>query len=81
MKNKAKFKKGDMFFHPTQRMFVQIDTVDHYPERGGYLYTLKCFEHKGDTPKPWKRYYESRLITELQPLKKSNAVKILYGEK
>ncbi len=82
---KAMFKKGDTFFHPTQRMFVIIDDKQYFEntnEKGdkGWLYTLKCFEHKGDTPKPWKRYYETRIINELQPLKKTKAVKVLYGD-
>lgn len=78
---KAMFKRGDTFFHPEQRMFVVIDDMQHFEGEGkGWLYTLKCFQHKNDLPKPWKRYYQDRVINELQPLKKTKAIKVLYGD-
>ena len=82
---KAMFKRGDTFFHPEQRMFVMIDDMQYMDSPGkdgqkGWLYNLKCFQHKNDLPKPWKRYYETRIINELQPLKKTKAVKVLYGD-
>ena len=79
-KPKAKFKKGDTFIHPTQNLFVVVDEVNFYQGTDkGFLYTLKCYLHEKDQAKPWKRYYESKVISELVPLKSSNAVKVLYG--
>lgn len=77
-KAKAKFKKGDKFFHPTQDLFIVIDAVDYFQGKG-YLYTLKCFKHEKDVAVPWKRYYESRVLTELMPLRESQAARVLYA--
>lgn len=82
---KAKFKKNDVFFHPEQKLFVMIDDVQFFDKTNkngdkGWLYTLKCFKHEKDEAKPWKRYYESRIINELLPLKSSNTMKVLYGD-
>jgi hypothetical protein len=71
-KQKSKFKVGDKFFHPAQDIFVVIDAMDYFQGKG-WLYTLKCFKHEKDAVVPWKRYYESRVLTELMPLRPSSA--------
>lgn len=78
---KPKFKKGQTFYHAAQNIFVMIDTMDYYEGEGrGWLYNLKCFKHEHDQDKkPWKRYYEAKMLSELTPLKSNNAVKVLYG--
>ncbi len=79
-KGKAKFKVGDKFFHSEQGLFVVIDEVGFYQGEGkGWLYTLKCFKHEKDEAKPWKRYYEHRVLSELVPLKVNAAMNVLYG--
>jgi hypothetical protein len=77
-KTKAKFKKGDKFFHPTQDLFVIIDEMDFFQGKG-WLYTLKCFKHEKDVAVPWKRYYESKVLTELIPLRPNQAARVLYA--
>ncbi len=84
---KARFKKNEKFFHPGQNLFIVIDDMVYMPNKNesgnsGWLYTLKCYrhEHEAQSPKPWKRYYEKRIITELLPMRPTNAVKILYDE-
>lgn len=77
-KSKAKFKIGQAFFHPGQNLFVQIDDVQYFDGKG-WLYNLKCFKHEQDEKKPWKRYYEDRIINELLPMKDTKAMKVLYG--
>lgn len=82
--NKAKFKRGDMFYHPEQKLFIIIEDKAYYPNTNkngdsGWLYDLKCFQSQGDEPKPFKRYYENKMINTLEPIKKTNAVKVLYG--
>jgi hypothetical protein len=49
-----------------------IDAMDYFQGKG-WLYTLKCFKHEKDAVVPWKRYYESRVLTELMPLRPSSA--------
>jgi len=77
---KPMFKKNEKFFHPEQNLFVTVDKIDFYPDKGGYLYTLKCFNHETTETKPWKRYYENRVLAELVPLKPNNAVKAIFGK-
>lgn len=77
-KGKSKFKKGDSFFHNEQKVFVVVDDINFYQGKG-FLYTLNVFSNENDKGRPWKRYYEDRVINELTPLKGSNAVKVLYG--
>lgn len=80
-KSKPKFKKGETFFLPKESLFVIIDDMGYFEGEGkGWLYNLKCFKHQQDEAKPWKRYYEHRVINELQPLRSSKAVKVLYGQ-
>jgi hypothetical protein len=74
------FKENDKFFHPEKNIFVVVDAIDYYPSKGGFLYTLKCFNHDNVETKPWKRYYESRVINELLPLKPNNVTKITLGD-
>lgn len=80
MKTKAKFKIGDTFFHNEQKLFVIVDDVGFFKDKG-YLYTLKCFKHEKDKATPWKRYYENRMLNELTLLKSNNTLKVLYGNK
>lgn len=75
---KAKFKIGDQFFHEKQKLFVVVDDVSFFQNKG-HLYTLKCFTHENTEAKPWKRYYESKIMSELVPLRPSDAVRVLYG--
>lgn len=77
-KQKPKFKVGDKFFHPTQDIFVVIDTMDYFQGKG-WLYTLKCFKHEKDVAVPWKRYYESRVLVELVPLRPNQSSRVLYA--
>lgn len=79
-KSKPKFKVGDAFFLPKEAMFVQVDKVEYFEgDDKGWLYNLKCYKHQGDEMKPWKRYYEHRVINELQPMRHTKAMKVLYG--
>lgn len=79
---KPKFKKNQMFFHPKQKVFVAIDSMDFYEGEGkGWLYALRVYNHDRTTSVPWKRYYEGKVIEELTPLRETKAVKVLYGEK
>lgn len=79
---KPKFKVGDAFFLPKEAMFVQIDKMEYFEGEGrGWLYNLKCYKHAQDEAKPWKRYYEERVINELLPMRQSKAMKVLYGTK
>ena len=78
--NKPMFKVDDMFFHSEQNLFVQIDQVNNIPKKG-WLYNLKVFDHVHKQPKPWKRYYEAKVLEVLQPVIPSHATKVLYGEK
>lgn len=79
---KPKFKKDQMFFHPEQKVFVAIDSVSFYEGEGkGWLYALRVYNHDRTESKPFKRYYESKMMTDLTPLKEANAVKVLFGEK
>lgn len=80
LKAKPKFKKDQMFFHPEQKVFVAIDGMSFY-EGKGYLYSLRVYNHDKTQSSPWKRYYESKIIQELTPLKETKAVKVLYGAK
>lgn len=76
---KPKFKKGQTFWHAGQNVFIMIDAMEYY-EGKGWLYNLKCYKHEHDSEKkPWKRYYESKMLEELTPLKTNNSVKVLYG--
>lgn len=77
-KIKAKFKKGQKFFHAGQNLFVEIENAEFFDGKG-WLYTLKTYSHKGDV-EPYKRYYEPKVIELLAPMKPTNAVKILYGK-
>ena len=76
---KPMFKENEKFFHPDQNIFVMVDKIDFYPNKGGYLYTLKCFNHDNTETKPWKRYYESKVLSELVPLKTNNAGRVIFG--
>lgn len=78
---KPKFKKDQMFFHPEQKVFVAIDSVSFYEGEGkGWLYALRVYNHDRTESKPFKRYYEHKVMSELTPLKQDNAVKVLFGE-
>ena len=79
-KPKAKFKRGETFLHPDQKIFVVIDDMDYF-EGKGWLYNLKVFNHGVADAKPWKRYYETRVMTELVQMTKANTAKVLYGSK
>ena len=82
LKVKPKFKKNQMFFHPEQKVFVAIDSMDFYEGEGkGWLYALRVYNHDRTESKPFKRYYEAKMLETLTPLKEANAVKVLYGEK
>lgn len=82
LKTKPKFKKNQMFFHPEQKVFVAVDGMDFYEGEGkGWLYALRVYNHDRSESKPWKRYYEYKMLSDLTPLKEANAVKVLYGEK
>lgn len=76
---KPKFKKDQMFFHPDQKVFVAIDGMSFY-EGKGWLYALRVYNHDRTESKPFKRYYEHKVMSELTPLKQDNAVKVLFGE-
>lgn len=79
---KAKFKKGDKFFHPGQNLFIEVDEVNFFEGADkGYLYNLKCYKHEKDTAVPWKRYYENKIILELVPLTAQYGQKVLFGTK
>ena len=80
MKTKPKFKKGETFLHPIQKVFVVIDNMAYY-EGKGWLYNLMVFNHGVAEAVPWKRYYESRVMTELTQMTKANTAKVLYGSK
>lgn len=77
---KSKFKKGEVFYHSNKNLFVVIDDVNYYDHKG-YLYTLKYFTHEVAESKPFKRYYEPKMLTELVSLKANNSMRILYGTK
>lgn len=68
-----------MFFHPEQKVFVAIDGMEHY-EGKGWLYALRVYNHDRTESKPFKRYYENKIMDVLTPLKEANAVKVLFGE-
>ena len=78
-KVKPLFKKGSIFFHEDQKLFVSVENVDFITNKGN-LYTLKVYAHK-DKPSEYKRYYEDKVIDLLTPMKKTNAVKVLFGSK
>lgn len=77
-KIKAKFKKGQKFFHAGQNLFVEIEDLEFF-EGKGWLYTLKTYSHKNEVS-PFKRYYEPKVIEMLAPMRETPAVKILYGK-
>ena len=80
--SKPKFKKNQMFFHPQQKVFVAIDSVQWQEGEGkGWLYALRVYNHDKTESKPYKRYYEHKMMSELTMLKEANAVKVLFGEK
>lgn len=83
MKRKALFKVGDQFFHPEQKLFLTIDSVEYYKNRGGYLYRMKVFNDKEniDNNDPWKSYYQDKMLTNLVELKNNVTKKVLYGQK
>ena len=78
---KPMYKKGDMFFHPDQKVFVTIDTMEHYKGADkGWLYALKVFNHETMLAgKPWKRYYEAKVVDVLKKLKIKDSAKVLFG--
>lgn len=79
---KPKFKRDQMFFHPEQKVFVAVDSVSYYEGEGkGWLYALRVYNHDRTESKPYKRYYENKMMSDLTPLKEANAVKVLFGEK
>jgi len=80
-KPKPMFKINEMFFHPEQKVFVTIDTMQYFMgEDKGWLYALKVFNHNTGETKPWKRYYEHKVIDVLQKLKNQHGTKVLFGE-
>ena len=82
LKAKPMFKKNQMFFHPEQKVFVAIDSMDFYEGEGkGWLYALRVYNHDRTESKPFKRYYESKMLTDLTPLRETKAVQVLYGDK
>lgn len=85
LKTKPKFKKNQMFFHSEQKVFVAIDGMEYHEntegEKKGWLYALRVYNHDKTESKPWKRYYEHKIVNVLTPLKEANAVKVLYGDK
>ena len=79
---KPQFSKDQMFFHPEQKVFVAVDGVSYFEGEGkAWLYALRVYNHDRTESKPFKRYYEHKMLTDLTPLKEANAVKVLFGEK
>lgn len=82
MQTKPKFKLNSMFFHSEQKVFVAIDGMSYFEGEGkGWLYALRVYNHDKTESKPFKRYYESKILEVLTPLKESHAVNVLFGEK
>lgn len=82
-----KFKKGEIFFHPEQKVLVEIeDMVVPYKKNKAinidkeWLYNLHILNPTTGIKKPWKRYYENKIAETLVKLENIEAARVLFKD-
>ena len=83
----SKFKEGDIFFHPSQKVLVEVEsmvipeTKNRMPNTDNeWLYNLHILNPNTGQKKPWKRYYEKKVIETLVKLENLEAAKVLFKD-
>ena len=83
-----KFKHGDLFFHNEQKVLVEVqsmlipDTKGRLPNtENEWLYNLHILNPNTGQKRPWKRYYEKKMIEALTKLENIDAARVLFKDK
>jgi hypothetical protein len=81
------FKTGDIFFHPEQKVLVEIGestiptTKFKKPNtKNEILYRLKILNPDTLESKPWKSYWQDKMQAKLVKLENMQAAKVLFKE-
>lgn len=81
------YKTGDIFFHPEQKVLVEISgskipaTKYKQPNTDReVMYILKILNPNTGVTKPWKSYWQDKVASALVKLENLEAAKVLFKE-